>query len=156
MEFLRTLDSGIYRHPQDVSGPQSLAEALRGAHPGYLPSKKRNRQNALPWEVNHAQVSFPCKLRTGYASTAAACRPNVLKSVSEPRTDMLPVRGQKCSSLHFQNPRNFMEQVLSSTNPLFLTFRETFGPKQTPGSASIRFATEFPTFPCFQGPRDFC
>ena len=34
-----------HRHPQDVSRVLRLAEVLRGAHPGYLQSKKRNRQN---------------------------------------------------------------------------------------------------------------
>ena len=70
-----------HRHPQDVSRLPSLAEALRGAHPGYLPSKKRNRQNAIHSAgiPPHARLSYT--LHTGYGSTAAASRPNDLESV---------------------------------------------------------------------------
>ena len=88
MNRQRCKDSGIpphpgqcLRHPQDVSRLLCLAEALRGAHPGYLHSKKRNRQNTLPWEVNVAQARLSCTLGTGDASSATASRPNHLKLV---------------------------------------------------------------------------
>ena len=79
-----------HRHPQDVSRVQRLAEVLRGAHPGYLQSKKRNRQNAIHREAipQHARLSYT--LQTGYASTAAASRPNDLKSVQEAQDRRAP------------------------------------------------------------------
>ena len=72
-----------HRHPQDVSRVQRLADVLRGAHPGYLQSKKRNRQNTLPWSGIPASADFSYTLQTGYGSTAAASQPNDLKSVQE-------------------------------------------------------------------------
>ena len=61
-----------HRHPQDVSRVQRLAEVLRGAHPGYLHSKKRNRQNTLPWGSLQAPARFSYTLQPGCGSTAAA------------------------------------------------------------------------------------
>ena len=79
-----------HRHPQDVSRVLRLAEALLGAHPGYLQSKKRNRQNAIPREAIPAHGSLSYTLQPGYGSTAAARRPNDLKSVQEAQDGRAP------------------------------------------------------------------
>ena len=79
-----------HRHPQDVSRVQRLAEVLRGAHPGYMQSKKRNRQNTLPQRGFPAPAVFSYTLQPGYGSTAAASRPNDLKSVQEAQDRRAP------------------------------------------------------------------
>ena len=79
-----------HRHPQDVSRVLRLAEVLRGAHPGYLQSKKRNRQNTLPWSGIPAHPRDSYTLQPGYGSTAAASRPNDLKSVQEAQNKRAP------------------------------------------------------------------
>ena len=79
-----------HRHPQDVSRVQRLAEVLRGAHPGYLQSKKRNRQNKLPWLVIPPHPRDSYTLQPGYGSIAAASRPNDLKSVQEAQDRRVP------------------------------------------------------------------
>ena len=79
-----------HRHPQDVSRVLRLAEVLRGAHPGYLQSKKRNRQNAIHSAgiPQHARLSYT--LQPGYGSIAAASQPNDLKSVQEAQDRRAP------------------------------------------------------------------
>ena len=72
-----------HRHPQDVSRVLRLAEVLCGANLAYLQSKKRNRQNTLPWTGHRAHPRDSYTLQPGYGSTAAASRPNDLKSVQE-------------------------------------------------------------------------
>ena len=79
-----------HRHPQDVSRVLRLAEVLRGAHPGYIQSKKRNRQNTLPWRGIRAHPRDSYTLQPGYGSTAAASRPNDLKSVQEAQDRRAP------------------------------------------------------------------
>ena len=83
-----------HRHPQDVSRVLRLAEVLRGAHPGYLQSKTRNRQITLPWEAIRAHARLSYTLQPGYGSIAAASRPNDLKSVQEAQDRRESVSGR--------------------------------------------------------------
>ena len=122
-----------HRHTQDVSRLQRLAEALRGAHPGYLHSKKRNRQNALPRRGIRAPASFSIHARDRiwlYRGRQSTESPQI--GAGSP--------GQTCSRFVTKNfririfiiPRNFSEKVILCPKRVFLTFRGTFGPQGGP------------------------
>ena len=123
-------------HPQDVSRLLCLAEVLRGAHPGYLHSKKRNRQNTLPASGNPAPAGSSCTLATG---SVRMCLYRSRQSTESPQIGATSP-GQTCRwfvTKNFLNsifiiPRKFSEKVISCPKRIFLTFRGTFGPQGGP------------------------
>ena len=140
MNRQRCKDSGIpphpgqcLRHPQDVSRLLCLAEALRGAHPGSLHSKKRNRQNALPRRGIPAPARF-----------SIHARDRIWLYRGRQSTESLQIGagspGQTCSRFVTKNlririfiiPRNFSKKAILCPKRVFLTFRGTFGPQGSP------------------------